>query len=103
MTILLAVVVACQNPLLVDIAETVEEVVTPPAVTAIFPSQSAIDVPVNTEVISVSFNKAIDESSVKSASFYVALAGGGVTSQIAGTTDLSFSILCHHAERKHAA
>jgi len=71
---------SCKNPLLTEIEDTVDIVVTPPSVASIYPLSSAKNIPVNLENISVTFTKDIDSASVTSKTFIIADNSGAVVS-----------------------
>lgn len=76
----------CKNPLLTQIEEVVNVVITPPDVVAIYPANGANEIPINVEVISVSFSKAIDASSVVAGTVVVTAPDG---STVAGSITVS--------------
>ena len=51
--------VTCKNPLLTEMEEVVDVVVTPASVVSVYPENGAVDIPINVEIISISFTKAI--------------------------------------------
>ena len=61
----------CKNPLLQEIEEVVEVVVTPPEVLAIYPEENAVDIPITLNTITVTFSKSIQGDSLTSSTFYV--------------------------------
>ena len=71
LTVFAILLTSCPNPLLSTIEESVQEVVTPPEAKASYPVDKALDIPVNIEVITVTFSKPINPSSVTSGSFFV--------------------------------
>ncbi len=72
--VLFSVVAAgCRNVLIDRVDGTIEQVVTPPAVSAVFPTSESTDIPINTEVISISFEKQINGATVNAGTFYIAV------------------------------
>ena len=62
---------SCPNPLLKEIQEAVEIVITAPEITAKFPDSEAVDIPIDTKIISITFSKPIDKDSVKAGAITV--------------------------------
>ena len=81
------IMAGCPNPLLNTIEEVIEEVVTPPVVSARFPDVDAADVPPNLEEITVSFDKPIREDSGTTNTFRIVVKGSDTT--IAGTVTVN--------------
>ena len=84
---ILLLLAGCPNPLLNTIEEIIEEVVTPPIVSAQFPGIDATDVPPNLEEITVSFDKQIREDTGTANTFRVVEKGNGTV--IAGTVTVN--------------
>lgn len=76
----------CPNPLLTQIEEAVEEVVTPPGIAAVYPAADAKDIAVNLQVITVTLSKPILASSVTTGTFKVTGTG---EQTVAGTFEIS--------------
>ena len=77
---------SCKSPLLTEIVDSVEVVITPPDVVAIFPADQAVDVPINIETITITLSKNIDSGSVNSGTFNVTTPGGD---EVSGTYTVS--------------
>ncbi|MDC7226755.1 MAG: Ig-like domain-containing protein [Spirochaetales bacterium] len=73
---------SCKNPLVSVIVDEVEEAVTPPVVTSVFPEADAGDVPITLSTISVTFSKSLDPSTVTGSSFFVSGYGSSKLSGI---------------------
>ncbi|MBN2509419.1 MAG: Ig-like domain-containing protein [Spirochaetales bacterium] len=68
----------CKNPLITKIHEEVEIAVTPPEIAQVYPSISAVDVPVNTSNITIIFTKNVDASTVNTGSIIITNEAGVV-------------------------
>lgn len=79
-----------ENPLLVDIEETIAQVIEPPEVTELFPAIGSVDVAINTSFVTVTFTKSINAATVTPSSFYIVeLIDGSEGDTVPGTRDTS--------------
>jgi len=72
-----SVLTTCKSPLLNMVLEEVAVAVTPPVISAVYPSASSQEVPVNAE-FSITFSKNINASTVNSASLPITDAAGAI-------------------------
>src|SRR6056297_67531 len=79
-TLLLFSLFSCPLPIMEEIEQDVELVITPPSVKSIYPNDSSTNIPINLETISITFTKAIQGSSINSNTFTVKTEGDSVVS-----------------------